>query len=65
MGHDHAFATDFAIEAAKGTPPVVVAAGSVIGLLELNVAVAILTGLYVLLQGAYLIWKWRREANRG
>ena len=61
---DHSFAADFATEAAKGAPPVAVAASSVVGLIDFNLVVAVLTGLYVLLQSAYLIWKLRREAQR-
>lgn len=55
--------TDFISEAVKGAPPVAVVASSLGGILDVNFLVALLTGLYVLLQGAYLIWKWRREAE--
>lgn len=62
---NHSFSADFASEAAKGVPPVAVAASGIVGLVDLNVIVALLTAAYVLLQGAYLIWKWRREARGG
>jgi hypothetical protein len=38
-------------------------AGTVIAGLTLNEWVAILTGIYVVLQAAYLVWKWVREAR--
>lgn len=38
-------------------------AGAVIAGLTLNEWVAILTGVYVITQTAYLIWKWVREAR--
>lgn len=50
--------TDFATEAAKGTPAV---AGAVASALTLNEWVAIATGVYVLVQVAYLLRKWWRE----
>jgi hypothetical protein len=45
-------------EAIKGTPAV---AGTVYSALTLNELVAIVTGLYVLVQIAYLLRKWWRE----
>lgn len=38
-------------------------AGAVIAGLTLNEWVAILTGVYVVVQTAYLVWKWVREAR--
>jgi hypothetical protein len=55
---DHQFATDFATEAAKGTPAVVMAAWTMNDVL---IAISI---AYVLFQSAYLFWKWRREAKK-
>lgn len=49
---------EFAIEAAKGTPAVV---GAAAASLTLNQWVAIATGIYVLIQCAYLLRKWYRE----
>lgn len=60
---DHSFTTEFASEAAKGAPPVAVATGSIIGVIDINWILAAATICYVILQGAYLLWKWRREAT--
>lgn len=49
---------DFAVEAAKGTPAV---AGAIASILTLNESVAVATGLYILVQIAYLLRKWWRE----
>ncbi len=35
--------------------------GAVYSAITFNEVVMVLTGVYVLLQIAYLIWKWRRE----
>jgi hypothetical protein len=48
-------------EALKGTPAV---AGTVAAALTLNEWVAILTGIYVLVQLAYLLRKWWREEKK-
>jgi len=37
--------------------------GTLASIITLNQAVALCTIGYVILQAAYLIWKWRREAN--
>lgn len=44
-------------EAAKASPPLTVAA------LTLNEWVAVATIIYIALQAAYLIWKWRQGAR--
>jgi len=49
---------EFAVEAAKGTPAV---AGAVASVLTLNEMVAIATGIYIIVQVAYLLRKWWRE----
>lgn len=54
---DKSFATEFVSEAIKGTPPATVAATSLIGLVDWQVWVLILTALYLLLQIAWLGWK--------
>lgn len=50
--------SDAKIEAAKGTPAVVGAAAS---MMTLNTWVMIGTGLYIIVQIAYLVRKWWRE----
>jgi len=51
-------------EAAKAVPPAtVVAAGAASGW-DLNSAVLWATLIYIGLQAAYLIWKWRRDMRR-
>lgn len=52
---------DFKIEAAKGTPAV---AGAAYSIMTLDKAVMAATLVYILLQTAYLIWKWRKEAKK-
>lgn len=55
--------TEIAAEAAKATPPAaVVAANKVMGL-DLPTVVALATLLYLVIQIAYLVWKWRHEAG--
>lgn len=49
---------DAKIEAMKATPPLLVAAS------DPQWTVAVATVLYIVLQAAYLIWKWRREAGK-
>lgn len=51
----HEMMRDLGLEVTKASPPAIVAA------LTLNEWVAVATILYIVLQGAYLIWKWRRE----
>lgn len=46
------------IETARAVPAVV---GATAATVTLNDVVAIVTIIYVLLQGAYLIYKWRRD----
>jgi uncharacterized membrane protein YfcA len=48
--------------AAKLTPPAMVAGASVAGWGPAE-WMYVLTAAYVVLQGAYLLWKWRREAK--
>ncbi|CAN5292963.1 hypothetical protein BH10PSE16_BH10PSE16_00630 [soil metagenome] len=49
---------DIVVEAAKGTPAV---AGAVAASLTLNEWVAAATGVYIVVQLAYLVRKWWRE----
>jgi len=51
---------EFKIQTLKATPAVV---GTAYAGLTLNEGVALLTGIYIAIQIAYLIWKWRKEAN--
>lgn len=53
---------DIASEAMKATPPAAVSLAAVVG--HLNTAIIIMTAIYIALQVAYLIWKWRREARK-
>jgi cystathionine beta-lyase/cystathionine gamma-synthase len=57
-GMQHAVST----EAAKAVPAVVGAAAAWVTPSGYAAAVTI---FYVVLQAAYLIWKWRREAKQG
>lgn len=47
-------------ETAKSIPAWI---GTIASIVTLNQVLALCTICYVLLQAAYLIWKWRREAN--
>ena len=49
------------MEAAKATPPVLVTAADQLGAISVNKYVAIATLVYVLMQAAYLGWKWYKE----
>jgi hypothetical protein len=49
------------IETAKAAPAVI---GAALSAVTMNHLVAAATLAYILLQAAYLIWKWRREAAR-
>jgi heme/copper-type cytochrome/quinol oxidase subunit 2 len=49
---------------AKSAPPVAVVAASVTGALDMTFLVGAATFVYVVAQLAYLVWKWRREANK-
>jgi hypothetical protein len=48
------------IETAKAVPAV---GGAIASAVTLNEALALVTICYILLQAAYLIWKWRRESR--
>lgn len=47
-------------EAIKSVPAV---SGAVVSAVTLNEALGIVTIGYILLQAAYLVWKWRRESR--
>lgn len=62
---DHNLLQDAALEAVKSAPPVAVT-GAMIAGMSISDWVAILTGLYVLLQIALLLRKeWRDKRMRG
>lgn len=50
--------SEFVTEAAKGTPAV---AGAVASAMTLNQVIAVATGIYIVIQAAYLLRKWYRE----
>lgn len=54
---DHKFSSELATEAAKGAPPVAVAAASIAGAVDWQTWVFILTAMYVLLQIIWLGWR--------
>lgn len=55
--------TEIGVEAAKAAPPAVVVASNKLLGLDLPTIVALATLLYLVIQIAYLIWKWRNEAG--
>ncbi|QXZ10279.1 hypothetical protein KUF54_03220 [Comamonas sp. Y33R10-2] len=52
-------------EAAKGAPPVIVAATANVQSWSMADVVTWLTVIYLLLQIAWLIWKWSKAAQTG
>lgn len=50
--------------ALKGAPPVAVTTGALTGAFTLTDGVAIATLVYIVVQTAYLLWKWKREADK-
>lgn len=60
QGH-HSMKTETTIETAKAVPAL---GGAMLYSITLNEVVAVVTIIYILLQAAYLIWKWRREASK-
>lgn len=55
--------TEIGVEAAKATPPALVVASNKLLGLDLPTIVALATLLYLVIQIAYLLWKWRNEAG--
>lgn len=55
--------TEVASAAVRTLPPASVTVGVLSGGLDPQWFIAIPTVGYILLQGAYLLWKWRREAK--
>ncbi|MDT0137292.1 hypothetical protein [Acidovorax sp. PRC11] len=56
---------DIAGEAAKVSPPIAVVGTSIAKDWTINHTVAALTIVYLLLQIAWLVWRWRRAARGG
>jgi len=52
---------DITTQAAKSAPPVLVSLIAFVAELSLNNVIGAVTLLYLLLQVAYLLWKWRNE----
>ena len=52
---------DLAAEAMKAAPPVAVVTANTVAGMTLNDYVALATIAYVVLQAAYLCWKWYKE----
>lgn len=57
------FPHEFASEAAKGAPPIAVAAASLTGAIDWQTWVFILTAFYVGLQILWLLWKFVEKAT--
>lgn len=55
---------EIAVEAGKATPPAGVSVLAIAQGWNWSTIVAIATALYIGLQAAYLIWKWRRDWRR-
>lgn len=55
--------TEISVEAAKATPPAVVVASNKLLGMDLPTVVALATLLYLVIQIAYLIWKWMHEVG--
>lgn len=55
--------TEVGVEAAKAAPPAMVVASNKLLGLDLPTVVAIATLLYLVIQIAYLVWKWINEAG--
>lgn len=51
-------------EAAKSAPPIAVSLASFLGNLSLNNIIGVATLVYIVLQAAHLVWKWRRDIRK-
>lgn len=56
---------EVAIEGAKSAPPLSVVAADQLGAISVNKYVAMATLVYVIMQAAYLGWKWYKEYKLG
>lgn len=57
----HNMKIETTVESAKAAPAII---GATLSAVTMNELVAGATLVYILLQAAYLIWKWRKEAAR-
>ena len=60
--NEHSLASDLASEAAKGAPPVAVAGTYIVGIVDWQTWVLILTAIYVLMQIGWLGWRFVDKA---
>lgn len=58
-------AHDIGIAILKVSPPTIVAVATTAGRVDPQWFVIIPTAIYVAVQTAYLLWRWRREARKG
>lgn len=56
--------SEITAEAAKASPPIIVYAYAWFHDLTINSVVGYTTECYLVMQAAYLIWKWNRERSR-
>lgn len=63
--NDHQTLKDIVVETAKASPPVAVVTAGLASGWTLNNALTALTILYVVLQIAWLLWRWHRAARHG
>lgn len=54
---------DLGIEGAKASPPIAVVTASLAKGWTINDTVAVITIAYLLLQMAWLVWRWRKAAK--
>ncbi|ABM38593.1 hypothetical protein [Polaromonas naphthalenivorans] len=63
--NDHQTLRDVLVETAKASPPVAVVTAGLASGWTLNNALTALTILYVVLQIAWLLWRWHRAVRLG
>lgn len=56
--------TELTSEILKASPPIGVVATGWLAEIPITPIVGIVTVLYIILQSAYLIWRWRRQSKR-
>lgn len=57
-------ANEIGVAGAKTAPVAAISGLAAVGALDITFWVGVATIGYVVLQAAYLIWKWRREARK-
>ncbi|MGE5509622.1 MAG: hypothetical protein ACM31O_00040 [Bacteroidota bacterium] len=55
--------TEITSEAVKAAPPITIMGLAHLSNWTINDVVMVLTGIYVVAQLSYLLWKWRRESR--